>query len=144
VSYARDGFRRKRIEFADLPGVTGSALGGTGIAVSARSVHGDAAVAVALDLASARTQQEIYAGAGGQPAHRSAWTSKAVNRDAHGFYLDTIATLDAAYVRPRFDGYIAFQADAGRIVADCLRGRTGIDAAVAELNRRFALAQGLS
>lgn len=136
VSYARDGFRACRIEFADMPGVSGSTLGGTGIAVSARSARRDAALAVAFDLASPDTQRGLYAGAG-QPAHRAAWLSAEVNAPVHGFYANTLQTLEAAYTRPRFDGYIAFQAAAGRIVVECLNGSVSTHSAVAQMNDLF-------
>lgn len=141
VSYARDGFRRTRIEFGDIAGtvsgkVDGSTLGGTGIAVSRLTPHRVQAVAVAFDLASPAVQKGIYAGSGGQPAHQAAWTDDAVNRSAHGFYRNTIKTLDAAYIRPRFDGYIAFQARAGEVVQQALRGGDHRQAVV-QLNALF-------
>ena len=143
VSYARDGFRPTRLEFGDIPSVRGSTLGGTGIAVSAQSRHRDAAVEVALDLASAATQRGIYATSGGQPAHREAWISGAVNAETHDFYRDTLATLDASHIRPRFDGYIAFQQSAGQLVGGCLRGATAPDQCMRDLNRQFREAQKL-
>src|SRR5205085_1050048 len=42
VTYAR-GRRHTKLDFGDIPQVGGSTLGGTGIAVSARSPHRDAA-----------------------------------------------------------------------------------------------------
>ena len=141
VSYARDGFRPTRIEFGDIPEIGGSTLGGTGVAVSARSKACDAAVAVALDLASPATQRGIYAAAGGQPAHRDAWTDPEANSATHGFFRNTIATLDAAYLRPRFDGYIEFQESAGRLVRACLRDEITPVVAAERLNTLFAEAQ---
>ncbi|RUU57006.1 extracellular solute-binding protein, partial [Mesorhizobium sp. M7A.T.Ca.TU.009.01.1.1] len=57
VSYATDGFRANRLAFADVPvigsgGPVGSALGGTGIAVSAFSKARDAAIDFAYWVAS--------------------------------------------------------------------------------------------
>ena len=146
VSYATDGFRRTRIKFGDIAGqkrgdVRGSALGGTGVAVSAKSASREAAVAVAFDLASAETQRTLYASSGGQPAHRAAWYDDAVNAATHGFYRNTIATLDAAYVRPRFDGYIAFQQAAGERLVECLRGTVGPHETIERINAAFAEAQ---
>jgi multiple sugar transport system substrate-binding protein len=132
-----------RIEFGDIPGIRGSALGGTGIAVSSRSRHADiaVAVAVAIDCASPQTQRGLYARSGGQPAHRAAWTDDAVNAAAHGFFRNTLATLDSSYVRPRFDGYIAFQESAGELIRACLRGQMPPTAAVNQMNTLFAEAQ---
>lgn len=142
VSYARDGFRARRIAFADIPaagerGPVGGALGGAGIAVSARGAHPREALDFAYWIASAEVQRGPYAVAGGQPGHAAAWEDAGVNAPAAGFYQRTRATLQSSYLRPRHDGYMAFQtAAADRI----LQGLTGGEAAgppLADLNRMF-------
>jgi multiple sugar transport system substrate-binding protein len=144
VSYAREGFRGWRLEFGDLPGMSGSTLGGTGVAVSAKSPCRDAAVAVAIDLASPATQRGLYASAGGQPAHRDAWNDAALNDDTHDFFRGTLATLDKSYVRPRFDGYIAFQQAAGELVAAEINPNASSGSTIDRLNQLFAQAQHLT
>jgi len=144
VSYARDGFRKTRLEFGNIPHLAGSTLGGTGVAVSTRSKNCNAAVAAAIDLASPQTQRGLYASAGGQPAHRDAWTDDSVNLAAHNFYRDTVATLDASYLRPRFAGYVAFQQSAGALVAECIKGKLPIELTIDRLNNSFAKAQQLT
>lgn len=127
VSYARDGFRSHRLIFADipLPGHRGSVLGGTGIAVSAFSAHANEAADYAFWIASAHVQRGLYAESGGQPGHAAAWGDDGVNGAAHDFYRRTRATLDAAWVRPRHSGYMAFQdAAATRLNAGLLSGET--------------------
>ena len=141
ASYASHGFRNARIQFADIVGVRGSTLGGTGIAVSAQSKNADTAIEVAFDLASAATQRGLYAAAGGQPAHRDAWNDDMVNSATHNFYRNTLATLDAAWHRPRFNGYIAFQESAGKLVAGCLRGDAPIASTIDKINELFAASQ---
>ena len=141
VTYARDGFRRTRIEFGDIPGTVGSTLGGTGVAISARTRYPEAATLLATDLASPQTQRGVYASAGGQPAHCDAWDDLAVNRATHDFYINTRATLDASWIRPRFDGYIGFQAKAGEMVAACLKGQLHQVICIDQLNTLFAEAQ---
>lgn len=146
VSYAREANPAKRIEFGNIAGVEsgvvrGSTLGGTGIAVSAFSAQRAWATRVAFELASATCQQTIYACSGGQPAHRMAWTDKRVNAESHGFYANTLATLDGAYIRPRFDGYIAFQARAGEIVQNAIAGKMNHSKAIALINDLFRDAQ---
>jgi multiple sugar transport system substrate-binding protein len=139
VSYARDGFRDRRLSFADipLPSHRGSALGGTGIAVSAFSTHLDEARAYAAFVASADVQRGSYASSGGQPGHVAGWEDDAVNADAHDFYRATRATLEASYVRPRHRGYMAFQhAASERLNAGLLSGEAGASV-VADLNRMF-------
>ena len=46
---------------------------------------------------------------GGQPGHATAWEDDTVNAAAGDFYRDTRKTLEGAYVRPRHNGYMAFQ-----------------------------------
>ena len=143
VSYAREEFRQARIGFADIPVVhpgaapVGSALGGTGIAVSAYSSQPQAAVEFAYWIASADVQRGLYASSGGQPGNAAAWGDTQVNGPVFGFYRDTLATLTGAWVRPRHDGYMGFQAAAAQRLLVALQvgepGRT----VVSEINRMF-------
>jgi multiple sugar transport system substrate-binding protein len=143
VPYAVEGFRPKRIAFADMPvagvnGPVGSALGGTGIAVSAFSQAKDAAIDFAYWVASAEVQRGPYASAGGQPGHAAAWEDDAVNAATGGFYRDTRATLEGAWVRPRHDGYMAFQQAASDRLNEGLTERHPAAArVVADLNNLF-------
>jgi multiple sugar transport system substrate-binding protein len=83
----------------------------------------------------------LYALHGGQPAHRDAWDDDRVNECSNDFYRNTRATLDASYVRPRFDGYIAFQEVAGKLVVRAIRRELSIPSAIAQLNQLFVEAQ---
>jgi len=142
VSYARPGFRPAPLGFADIPvageqGPVGSALGGTGIAVSAFCAAPEAAVDFAFWLASADVQRGPYAEAGGQPGNAVAWADAAVNAATGNFYRNTRATLEGAWVRPRHDGYMAFQqAGAERLNAG-LQGGEPAAIVVADLNRLY-------
>lgn len=140
VSYALAGFRPRRLAFADIAcvgssGPLGSVLGGTGIAVSARSEQREAATRFAYWITSAEIQRGPYAGAGGQAGHGAAWRDGAVDAAANGFYLGTRATLEGAMLRPRHDGYMAFQDKASRLATDLLRARAPAKRIVAEINR---------
>jgi multiple sugar transport system substrate-binding protein len=142
VSYATVGFRPHRLVFADIPaagemGPVGSALGGTGIAVSAFSDNRDAAIDFAYWVASGEMQRGLYAASGGQPGHASAWEDEAVNAATGGFYRNTRATLEAAWVRPRHDGYMGFQQAASDRINDGLVGRHDAVAVVDDINRLF-------
>lgn len=141
VSYARAGVRPRRLRFADLPlpDATGSVLGGTGIAVSATTRDATAAMAVAAWLAGAEAQCGPYAAAGGQPAHRLAWHGAALEAASGGFFGATRRTLTRAYVRPRFAGYMAFQAWASARIATTLVDGD-FTGAVDDLNAAFARA----
>ena len=112
-NYSRLGFRRHTLQFGDLPSASGnphgSTLGGAGIAVSAKSPHREDAVEYATWLASAPIQAGRYFENGGQPAHRDAWTSEAVNASVGGFFTRTLSTLDEAFLRPTWPGYLGFQ-----------------------------------
>jgi hypothetical protein len=54
----------------------------------------------------------------GQPSRRSAWADADVNARWGGFYRDTAETLEAAYVRPRHEGYVAFQGAASALLRE--------------------------
>jgi multiple sugar transport system substrate-binding protein len=138
VPYAVRGFRPRRLGFVDVPGTRGSALGGTGIAVSAFSGAPRQATDFAYWIASGEVQRGPYAAAGGQPGHAAAWEDPAVNAAANDFYRATRATLEASWVRPRHDGYMLFQQTASDHINAALLTDEPADAVVADLNRLFA------
>jgi len=136
TNYARPEARR-RLAFCDIPGVAGSILGGTGIAVSACSRHRAEAIAYARWLADPHHQAGAYVRLGGQPASAAAWRDPAVDRACGGFFSGTIATLTQSYLRPRFDGFIPFFERAGEDINACLAGDLAVDALLARLNEGF-------
>jgi multiple sugar transport system substrate-binding protein len=143
VNYAMAGFRETLIKFADIPvagssGPIGSALGGTGIAVSAFTSHADAAIDFAYWVASGEVQRGLYAASGGQPGHAAAWDDDKVNGESSSFYRDTRATLEGAWVRPRHEGYMNFQQQASDRLNDGLKNGHPAAVIVADLNRLFA------
>ena len=116
-----------RLKFTNAPsasqrGCAGTMLGGTGIAVSRLSAHQLAAIAYAKWLVSPEHQRGIYFREGGQPASLTAWTDSSVNAASDDFFAGTLQTLQTAYVRPRFDGFVRFFEDAGIEINRCLRG----------------------
>lgn len=139
VSYALADFRPARIAFADLPAADprGSALGGTGIAVSAFGTDPREAAAFAAWVASGEVQRGLYADAAGQPAHADAWADAAVNAPVAGFYRDTRATLDRAWLRPRHDGYMPFQHAASERLNQGLRAGESAGSVIDALNRLY-------
>lgn len=140
-NYARAGFARHLIRYSDIPSDTGvpsgSMIGGVGLAVSSRCQHREAALAFARMTASGEFQRGLYFESGGQPGHRSAWTCERVNAGANGFFRDTLRTLDHGFVRPRFDGYIAFQEQAGARIREHLMKSGDRRSLVRELNERL-------
>jgi len=142
VSYSHEGFRPRRILFADIPplgrdGPVGSALGGTGIAVSALSTQIEAASDFAYWVASGEAQAGPYAASGGQPAHAAAWEADAVNARVGDFYRATRRTLDGAWLRPRHDGYMAFQEAAAKLLNEALQSGAGEKETIARINALF-------
>ena len=143
VSYAIDGFRDRLVRFANVPaagpgGRSGTALGGTGIAVSARSRHPKEAIDFAYWLADAEAQTGPYVEADGQAGHAAAWEDPAINRHVNGFYADTRETLEGAWVRPRHDGYMTFQDEASACLKRALAEKGDAASVIAELNAMFA------
>lgn len=143
VSYAIAGFRPSLVTFGDIPvagtnGPVGSALGGTGIAVSAFSNAREAAIDFAYFVASGDVQRGPYAAGGGQPGHAAAWDDDAVNAATSDFYRATRKTLESAWVRPRHDGYMAFQQAASDRINHGLLRKEAARKVVDDLNRLFA------
>src|SRR3546814_21004295 len=85
------------------------------------------------DVCSSDLQRGLYAAAGGQPAHADAWGDAAVNLSVDGFYTNTRATLDRAWLRPRHDGYMVFQPAASERLNTALRAAEGAVSALAAL-----------
>ena len=114
------------VAFHDAPragGRPGSILGGTGIAISHRASVGDDLRAHLLWLMSDETQRGFIPQHDGQPGLRAAWADPRVNADWGDFYTNTAATLEAAAIRPRHDGYIAFQTRASAFLRDAFEAR---------------------
>jgi multiple sugar transport system substrate-binding protein len=126
VNYAVPRPDREALGFAEAPlgpsGRRGSILGGTGIALTRRAQPDRALLDHLRWLLSEDAQMGFIPRRNGQPSGRRAWASPTVNGAWGGFYAATAATTEAAWVRPRFDGYIAFQTAAAAII------RTGLAA----------------
>ena len=142
VNYGWEGFRPVRLRFADVPcfpgrGPEGTVLGGTGLAVSARSRHPKEALDFAIWAAQASIQAGLYARAGGQPAHPAAWESDEVNVTANGFYRETRKTTEGAWVRPRHAGYMGYQDGGSRRLLDGLQKKESAKDIVAALNSMY-------
>lgn len=130
----------RQLRFADVPtpGRAGALLGGAGIGVSAASRHRQEAVDYALFLCSPDYQRGDYVRAGGQPGSLSAWLDRDVNAATNGFFADTLATLQASYLRPTHHGFITFFREASHRVADAILGNLPADELATWLNRRYA------
>jgi multiple sugar transport system substrate-binding protein len=120
-------------------GRPGSVLGGTGLAVS-RRVGPDDRDAVRWHLrrlVGDRAQRELLPAWGGQPSARSAWTDPGVNARSAGFYAAVLPTLEAAWVRPRFAGWIPFQRAASAAIRDGLQAGSRHTDVLSDLDARW-------
>jgi multiple sugar transport system substrate-binding protein len=119
-NYARPGYARSELRFGRLVSFDGqrlrSTLGGTGLAISSHCRHVEHAVDYARFVAQPNCQRGLFFTSGGQPSHRSAWEDVQVNAASNDFFKDTLQTLDEAYLRPRYDGYLQFQDEAGSLI----------------------------
>jgi multiple sugar transport system substrate-binding protein len=134
--------QRKPLRFHDLPGPqgpAGSTIGGAGIGVSAYRGAGEAALAYAAFAASPEAQR-LFAENHGQPARREAWTDPAIDRRFGGCYAATLKTMDGCWIRPRFRGYLGFQAAGGDLIEQHLRGEMDEAALLDRLQRAFETA----
>lgn len=141
TNYARAS-DRPRLRFADAPahgdlGPAGTQLGGTGIAVSARSRNLAMAIDYAKWLVGRDHQTTDYVRLGGQPGSLAAWTDAGNDAMCGGFFGDTLETLRTAHVRPRFDGWIPLFEEAGERISACMRGEVADAALLDWLNRHF-------
>lgn len=142
VSYSIAGFRHHPLRFSNIPaagnlGPAGSALGGTGIAVSAFSEACAQAVDFAYWVASGDVQSGPYAAAGGQPGNALAWEDDTVNAATENFYRGTRDTLETSWIRPRHDGYMAFQQQGSDCINSGLLSGKAPEQIVEMLNRLF-------
>jgi multiple sugar transport system substrate-binding protein len=141
VTYQRPRPGGRPLAAFDAPagpgGGIGSVLGGTGIAVTRSCANLAAARSLLLRLVSSDVQVGRYAELGGQSADRRAWLDPAADARAGGFYSATYQTIEAAWVRPRFAGYVEFQAAASAVLRDGLSAGKRHRALVDTINQAF-------
>jgi multiple sugar transport system substrate-binding protein len=116
-----------------------STLGGTGLALSLRTIDRAEEVRVLVRrLMDPRVQHDVVAPLGGQPAVRSVWESGDTDAHWNGHYSGTRSTVESAYVRPRHDGWIAFQDELSARVREALTTTAGAEQVVAGLEQDYA------
>ncbi len=143
VNYAAPSADRYVVRFCDVPAVRaggplGSTLGGTGLAVSRRAAITPELLAHLRYLMSERTQRSFIPDHDGQPSARGAWRDADVNSRWGNFYRDTLRTVEAAWVRPRYQNFISFQAEASALIRSALDAGTPAASLIAELQRQYA------
>ncbi|AWV96739.1 ABC transporter substrate-binding protein [Arcticibacterium luteifluviistationis] len=124
ANYSRKGYAEHLLDFHDIVDIEGtngiSTLGGTGLAISAKTAHLDTALKYAQMVGSPTCQETVYFESGGQPGHRKAWESEHTNSLANNYFKNTLPTLDRAFLRPRYAGHMYFQDRAGAPIREYL------------------------
>ena len=143
-NYSRKNFRDDLIEFTNIPSFDennnnckGAQIGGTGLAISKETKNIEIALDYVFWVASEECQKNLYYYSGGQPGHIKAWKDKNINNDCNNFFINTLKTLENAWLRPRFDGYMYFQDIAGTIIHDYLKNDKQADITIDKLIMEF-------
>jgi multiple sugar transport system substrate-binding protein len=141
-NYSRKGFAKHLLHYSDVVPFKGNKLrttiGGTGLAVSVFSKHKDIALDFTEWIVSGEIQRTLYAENGGQPGHRSAWTSDEVNGLTNNFFKNILPVMDNGYLRPRYNGYLYFQDHAGNPLQKCLLEDGDAVSTLNEMNKIYA------
>ena len=143
VNYAVPAADRHAVHFGDVPairagGLLGSTLGGTGLAITRRATITAELLVHLRHLMSEHTQRRFIPHHDGQPSARTAWQDKEVNDRWGNFYCDTLRTTEAAWVRPRYENFITFQAGASASIRTALESGTSAKLLLAELQQQYA------
>lgn len=138
-NYSREGYAKKRLTYTNLVSFNDgnflrSTLGGTGLAISSFSNHIPEAVKFAEMVVSENYQKTEYVLNGGQPGHRAAWVADLPNAICNDFFKNTLNSLDNAFMRPRYNGYLHFQDHAGLPLQDFLKGTITAPKALEKMN----------
>ena len=88
-------------------------------------------------IAGAGCQKALFTASGGQPAHAAAWEDDACNAMTRDFFRGTRRTLETAWLRPRYDGYMGLQDRAGTIVHRCLTGEATVADTIRALDAAY-------
>jgi multiple sugar transport system substrate-binding protein len=138
VNYSRRGYADHALKAGNIPTYHGrpvtGVLGGTGLAVSAKTQHVQEAIDFVQFALSPQVQSTLYADCGGQPGHRSAWLDEQCNAQTLDFFTGTLPSLDISWMRPRYSGYLYFQDRAGIPIRDYVRDGGNPESVLDRLN----------
>ena len=88
-------------------------------------------------------QSSVFYFSGGQPGHIDSWKNQLINDDSLNFFQSTINTLEQAWLRPRYNGYMYFQDIGGTIINEYLKSNnspeTVIDQLILEFEKSFSV-----
>lgn len=142
-NYSRKGYAKHLLHYADSVkfGTAGSrlrsTLGGTGLAVSAFCKHQAQALQFTEWIVSENIQTTLYAEHGGQPGYRKAWEDENINHITNNYFSATLPALERAYVRPRYNGYLHFQDNAGVPLQDYLKQGGNAGQVLEKINQMY-------
>lgn len=145
LTYAEADIARP-LRFADFPtpgshGVPrGSTIGGAGMALSAQSRVTNAALEFLRFLAEVQTQR-LFTRHHGQPARFEPWIDAEADARFAGAFSAVRRTMKLSWIRPRWPGYLALQAEGGRLIEAHLRGQISESGTIKRLNRAAVLAR---
>jgi multiple sugar transport system substrate-binding protein len=141
VTYAESDHTHP-LRFHDFPGpngARGSTIGGTGLGISAHCRQPEAALDYVRFCAKPRAQR-LFAQNHGQPARREVWDDPKIDARFGGCYSATLRTMEQCWTRPRFKGYLGFQAKGGDLIEQHLRGTMSEMELLDALQREFEAA----
>lgn len=146
TNYSRVGYAERLVHFGDVIGIEPSKpgatmLGGTGLTITAGCKHPEIAALYMQFVAQESTQRGMFYQVGGQPGHRAAWLDRDLDRDCNGFFSATLPTLDRAFVRPRYRGYLGFQDNAGYPIQEFLKSGGSTELLLYKLNDMYRRSQ---
>ena len=146
-NYCRPSFTARPLRYGPLPRLDDgrplrSIVGGTGIALSKRCADVAQSLDYTLFTASAPIQTGIYTLSGGQPSRREAWTDSSLDSVAGGFFREAMHDQKNCLIRPRYDGYVPLQEEAGVPLQRHLRGDLSADHCWDEINARYRSSRG--
>jgi multiple sugar transport system substrate-binding protein len=149
LTYA-EADQRRSLRFSGFPGprgtVAGTVLGGTGLGITRSCRNVEAARRLVAMMADEAAQIDVIMCHHGQPGCASAWRGAKADARFDGAHAAIAETVRLAWMRPRFAGYVGWQAEAGSLVERFLASelsREGlIDALEAAWHRHGAGASG--
>jgi multiple sugar transport system substrate-binding protein len=140
-NYSKTNYAAHSLQAGNIVSFNGtplcSTLGGAGIAVSSSTKHAREAMNYCAFTACPETQKGLYYEFGGQPGHRQAWLDDQVNESSKNFFKDTLETLDRAFMRPQYYGYMHFQDEASFVIHDAICDKISIPDAVDRMNEIY-------
>ncbi len=151
-NYAREGYGKNVVIFNEMPKLNekpeGSMIGGVGLSVTTSCKHMKEAMNFVKMVSTPEFQKTNIFDEGGQPGHIEAWKDDHVNEGSNGFFINTLETLTYGSLRPRFPGYIDFQAEAGarirKFVTECNPNKAAFVKELNELIKECRANKGLN